>query len=69
MKKEYFLKLLFITSLSFGHISSSWANEISLDQAVAYAIEHSPVLQGTASGVRASNEQIKTAEAAKLPVI
>ena len=69
MKKEYFLKLLFITSLSFGHISGSWADEISLDQAVAYALEYSPVLQGTASGVRARSEQIKSAEAAKLPVI
>ena len=69
MRKDYFLKLIFIVSFTFGHIHSSLAEEISQDQAIAYALQHSPVLHGTDSGVRARKEQIKAAEAAKLPVI
>jgi outer membrane protein len=57
---------IFLAALSFRVFS---AETISPGQAISYALEHSPVLQGTASSVRERNEQIKSAKAEKLPVI
>ena len=57
---------LFLTAFSFRAFS---AEAISPEQATSYALEHSPVLQSTASGVRAQNELVTTAKAEKLPVI
>lgn len=71
MKINKYLRSAFIASfaITFSYASSSWAGEISQDDAVAYALENNPGLQGTASGIRARNEQIKAAEAGKMPVI
>ncbi len=69
MYKSYFFRVSIFASLALLSFSASSAEVISQDQALAYALEHSPVLHGTASGVRARSEQIKSAEAAKQPVI
>lgn len=69
MKKYSLLQLALIASLVLSYSSASSAEVISQEQAVAYALENNPVLKGAASGVRSSSEQIKSAEAGKLPVI
>ena len=69
MKKYHFLKLTLIASLALVYSHATWAEVISQDEAVAYALENNPALLGAASGVRASNEQVKFAEAGKLPVL
>ncbi len=72
MKKLNYLKLSLTLALisSISSISSiSRADEISLDQAVAYALKNSPALEGTAASIRAGSERIKIAESGKLPVI
>ncbi|MCK5359648.1 MAG: hypothetical protein KAJ95_03430, partial [Gammaproteobacteria bacterium] len=62
MYKSYFFRVSIFASLALLSFSASSAEVISQDQALAYALEHSPVLHGTASGVRARSEQIKSAE-------
>jgi len=69
MKKMNIFRIILTLPLVAGLINSAWAEEISLQQAVAYALENSPVLESTSAGVRAGNERIKTAESGKLPVI
>lgn len=69
MKKDNYLRLILILTLPFGLFNVSRAEAISLDRAVAYALENSPVLQGTVADIRAGNETVKTAESGKLPVI
>ena len=69
MNIVHFSRIAFFVSFTSFTFSPAWAEVITPDQAVIYALEHSPVLQGSASGVQAQNEQIKSAEAAKLPVI
>jgi outer membrane protein TolC len=69
MYRNYFLRVSIFASLALLSFSASSAEVISQDQALTYALEHSPVLHGTASGVRVRSEQIKSVEAAKQPVI
>ena len=69
MNIDHFYRIAFFVSFASLASSPSWAEVISQQQAIVYALEHSPVLHGAASGVQAQNEQIKSAEAAKLPVI
>lgn len=69
MKINELLHLAVIASFAISFSHASWAEVISQNEAVDYALENNPVIQGTASGMRASSEQIKAAEAGKLPVI
>lgn len=69
MKIKIFFHLVLIASFAISFSHASWAEVISQNEAVDYALENNPVIQGTASGMRARSEQIKAAEAGKLPVI
>lgn len=69
MKKSHSMQRGFFTLLLLVSFHSAWAEQLSLDQAISYALEHSPVLLGAASGVRASNEQITAARSGKRPVV
>ena len=69
MRKMYVIRLLAILLCGFSSMKVLYAEEISLEQATTYALEHSPLIQGSAATVRASSEQIKTAEAGKLPAV
>ena len=69
MKMNELLRFAYLASFAVAFSHAAWAEQISQNEAVAYALENNPVIKGTASGMRASSEQIKTAEAGKLPVI
>ncbi len=69
MNIKNYIKAGLILPLVFGLINTLQADEIPMDQAIAYALKNSPVLQGSAAGVRASRERVKSAESGKLPVI
>ena len=69
MKMYELLRFASIATFAVAFSHAAWAEEISQNEAVAYALENNPVIKGTASSMRASSEQIKTAEAGKLPVI
>lgn len=69
MKMNELLRFASIATFTVAFSHAAWAEEISQNEAVAYALENNPVIKGTASSMRASSEQIKTAEAGKLPVI
>lgn len=69
MRNAKYKGLLVLLSAVIGSVNMANAEEITIDQAISYALENSPVLQGSASSVRASSELLKTANAGKLPVI
>ena len=69
MYRNNFLQASLFAFFALLSFSASSAEVISQKQALIYALKHSPVLHGTASGVRAHSAQIKSAEAAKIPVI
>ena len=69
MMKNTLLKALLTTSLALVMTTQAAAREISLDEAVEYALQNSPVLKGSAAGVQASSAQVETAEAGRLPKI
>jgi outer membrane protein len=69
MRKIYLMRFMTLFLLLFSAVKTLHAEEISLEQAVDYALEHSPLINGSAASVRASSEMIKTAEAGKLPAV
>jgi outer membrane protein TolC len=69
MSKTRLPQTITLVGLLALSLHTAFASEITLDEAIQHALQHSPVLQGSKAGMQSADEQYKTVRAGRLPRI